>query len=116
MLNIENLLKHKFPFELTHTDIDRDEPFINSKVLCFGTKFYKIPCFNLLAELKPFISFLQSSAVKNINQIYKSRYTIFLCKQDEETENFPIITFNVEGEPSVNFVKYRFYKKKLKSA
>ena len=114
MLNIENLLIHKFPFEVTHTDIDRDEPFINSKVLYFTTKFLKIPYFNLLAELKPFISFLQSSAVKNINLIYESIYTIFLQGETDEPENLPIITFKLKGEPCVNFEKYRFYKENFK--
>ena len=114
MLNIENLLKHKFPFELTYTDIDLNEPFISSKVLYFTTKFLKIPYFNLLAELKPFISFLQSSAVKNINLIYESIYTVFLWEENDETENLPIITFKLKGEPCVNFEKYQFYKENFK--
>ena len=64
MMKLENLFKHKIPFKLTYTDINRYEPYIDSKVLYFVTKFTKIPYVNLLAELKPFISFLHSSAIK----------------------------------------------------
>ena len=121
MMKLENLFKHKIAFKLTYSDIDRYEPYRDSKVLYFTTKFTKIPYVNLLAELKPFISFLHSSAVKNLSPFSESIYSVFLFEEnndyddnDDDPENLLIITFNHNVQACVNFEKYIFHKKNFK--
>ena len=115
MMKLENLFKHKIPFKLTYTDIDMYEPYVDSKVLHFRTEFTKIPYVNLLVELKPFISFIHSSAVKDFGPCLESIYSVILFEEkndnDDDPENLLIITFNHNVKTCLNFEKYIFYKK-----
>ena len=88
MSNIENLFKHKFPFNFISSGIDIEEPNIDSLVLFYGTDTIKNSnsidvdsIDDLFKKLKPFLSYLRpitTEARVGGNPILESTYSILL--------------------------------------
>ena len=129
MSNIENLFKHKFPFNIISSGIDIGEPYIDSLVLFYGTETIKngnsiyVYCIDdLFNKLKPFISYLRSITTENTvrgNQLLESRstYSILLRVNDEtygeEQLFFRVINFTLEGgDPNIGFSNIDFHEYK----
>ena len=127
MTNIENLFKHKFPFNIISSGIDIGEPYINSFVLFYGTETIKIGnsidvyCIDdLFNKLKPFISYLRSITTETTvrgNRLLESTYSILLRVNDEtyneEQLFFRVINFTLEGgDPNIGFSNIDFHEYK----
>ena len=122
MSNIENLFKHRFPFNFISSGIDIVEPYINSTVLFYTTDTIKngnsigvYSINDLFNKLKPFLSYLQSVTTENIDLIYESEYSVLLRVNDdtydEEPTFFTVIKFSLEGgEPNINFSNIDFQR------
>ena len=79
MSNIENLFKHKIPFNFINSFIDIYEPYINSSFLVYATDTIKngnsidVYCIDdLFNKLKPFLSYLRSITTEPTDLIFES--------------------------------------------
>ena len=118
MSNIENLFKHKFPFNFGKCGTYMEVPTTNSLYYGIDTikngnsiGFYSID--DLFNKLKPFLSYLQSviiteNRVRGI-QLLNITYMIMLRVNDETYEEEPLLLFCAikfttrGGEPNINF-------------
>ena len=124
MSNIENLFKHKIPFNIISSGVDIEEPYIDSLVLFYGTETIKngnsidVYCIDdLFNKLKPFISYLRSITTETTvggNRLSESIYSILLRVINDITYNeeqlfFRVINFTLEGgDPNIGFSNIYF--------
>ena len=127
MSNIENLFKHKIPFNIISSGIDIGKPYIDSLVLFYGTETIKngnsidVYCIDdLFNKLKPFISYLRSITTETTvggNRRSESIYSILLRVYDVtyngEPLFFRVINFTLEGgDPNIGFSNIDFHEYK----